>query len=132
MALLVAAAFASIESGCIPANADPPPSRLETWMVEHLLEDAAKKLGAEGASRSLKTQRAPWCPLEGRFDGLLTLKSTPTPTSRSSIAPARGRLRGGLRITVSDSPRFGIRSVSRSGCSGCEPELLNAGLSRTG
>jgi len=33
LALLVAAAFALVESGYIPANADAPPSRLETWMA---------------------------------------------------------------------------------------------------
>jgi mono/diheme cytochrome c family protein len=33
LALLVAAAFVLIESGYIPANADAPPSRLETWIA---------------------------------------------------------------------------------------------------
>ena len=38
LALLVAAAFVLVESGYIPANADAPPSRLETWMASTSLE----------------------------------------------------------------------------------------------
>ena len=38
LALLVAAAFALVESGYISANADAPPSRLETWMASASLD----------------------------------------------------------------------------------------------
>ena len=38
LALLVAAVFALVESGYIPANADSPPSRLETWMASTSLD----------------------------------------------------------------------------------------------
>ena len=38
LALFVAAAFALVESGYIPANADAQPSRLETWMASTSLD----------------------------------------------------------------------------------------------
>ena len=38
LALLVAAAFALVESGYIPANADALPGRLETWMTSTSLD----------------------------------------------------------------------------------------------
>jgi mono/diheme cytochrome c family protein len=43
LALLVAAAFALAESGYIPANADGPPSRLETWIASTSLEATLKR-----------------------------------------------------------------------------------------
>lgn len=38
LALMVASAFVLIESGYIPANADSPPGRLETWMAKTSLD----------------------------------------------------------------------------------------------
>ena len=38
LALLIAATFVLVESGYIPANADAPPSWLETWMARTSLE----------------------------------------------------------------------------------------------
>lgn len=48
LALLVAAAFALVESGYIPANADAPPGRLETWMASTSLDATLNREAPKG------------------------------------------------------------------------------------
>jgi len=50
LALLVAAAFALVESGYIPANADAPPGRLETWMASASLEASLNREAPKAAN----------------------------------------------------------------------------------
>jgi len=48
LVLLVAAAFVLVEGGYIPANADAPPSRLETWMASTSLAATLNREAPKG------------------------------------------------------------------------------------